>query len=75
MSEDLPGHTSCSAEGSAIHGNWLLWKRVTMSKPEPEVHKHPVGTLAIVGIYGALFAVGWLLVYVYIYLARGPVTP
>ena len=45
-----------------------------MSKSDPQVHQHPIGTLAIVGIYGLLFAVGWLLVYVYVYLARGPVT-
>ena len=41
----------------------------------PETHQHPVGTLAIVGVYGVLFAVGWVLVYVYVYLSRGPVTP
>jgi hypothetical protein len=41
----------------------------------PEVQQHPIGTLVIVGLYGLLFAVGWLLVYVYVYLSRGPVTP
>jgi hypothetical protein len=41
----------------------------------PETPQHPVGTLVIVGVYGVLFAVGWLLVYVYVYLSRGPVTP
>jgi hypothetical protein len=46
-----------------------------MSDLDPEARHHPVGTLAIVGVYGVLFAVGWLLVYVYIYLSRGPVTP
>jgi hypothetical protein len=46
-----------------------------MTDPDPEVHRHPIGTLAIVGIYGVLFAVGWLLVYLYVYLSRGPVTP
>ena len=40
-----------------------------------EARRHPVGTLAIVGVYGVLFAVGWLVVYVYVYLTRGPVTP
>jgi hypothetical protein len=48
---------------------------VPMTDLDPDVHRHPVGTLAIVGLYGVLFAVGWLLVYVYVYLARGPVTP
>lgn len=42
---------------------------------DPEARQHPVGTLAIVGIYGVLFAAGWLVVYVYVYLSRGPVTP
>jgi len=37
--------------------------------------RHPVGTLAIVGVYGLLFAVGWLAVYFYVYLSRGAVTP
>ena len=40
-----------------------------------EAHQHPVGTLAIVGVYGLLFALGWLAVYFYVYLSRGPVTP
>ena len=42
---------------------------------DPEARQHPVGTLVIVGIYGLLYAVGWLVVYVYVYLSRGPVTP
>jgi len=46
-----------------------------MSELDPEARHQPVGTLAIVGVYGVLFAVGWLLVYVYVYLSRGPVTP
>jgi hypothetical protein len=46
-----------------------------MTNRDPDVQQHPIGTLAIVGVYGLLFAVGWLLVYVYVYLSRGPVTP
>jgi len=46
-----------------------------MSESGSEVGRHPVGTLAIVGVYGVLFAVGWLVVYVYVYLSRGAVTP
>lgn len=38
-------------------------------------HQHPVGTLAIVGIYGLLFALGWLAVYFLIFRARGAVLP
>ena len=41
----------------------------------PEAHQNPVGTLAIVGIYGLLFVLGWAAVYLYVYLSRGPVTP
>jgi hypothetical protein len=37
--------------------------------------QHPIGTLAIVGVYGALFALGWLVVYFFIYVPRGAVTP
>lgn len=40
---------------------------------EPDTH--PRGTLAVVALFGALFALGWLAVYVGVYLARGPVTP
>ena len=47
----------------------------SMTDPDPQVHRHPIGTLAIVGVYGVLFAAGWLLVYLYVYLSRGPVTP
>jgi hypothetical protein len=39
-----------------------------------EDRQHPIGTLAIVGAYGALFVLGWLLVYFFLYLPRGPVT-
>jgi hypothetical protein len=37
--------------------------------------QHPIGTLAIVGVYGALFALGWLFVYFFVYVPRGAVTP
>ena len=46
-----------------------------MSEPERRAGQHPVGTLVIVGIYGLLFVAGWLFVYGYVYLSRGPVTP
>lgn len=37
--------------------------------------EHPRGTLALVALYGLLFVAGWFAIYVFIYLARGPVTP
>jgi hypothetical protein len=40
-------------------------------RPEGE---HPRGTLALVGLYAALFLAGWFAIYIGIYLARGPVT-
>ena len=46
-----------------------------MSDLDSGPHHHPIGTLAIVGVYGLRFAVGWLVVYVYVYLSRGAVTP
>jgi hypothetical protein len=46
-----------------------------MSDLDLKARRHPVGTLAIVGVYGLLFVAGWLVVYVYVYLSRGPVTP
>ena len=36
---------------------------------EPE--GHPRGTLAIVAIFGALFALGWFAMYIWLFMARG----
>ena len=38
------------------------------------IDSHPRGTLAIVGIYGLLFAIGWLIMYFGVFLPRGPLT-
>ena len=46
-----------------------------MADLNADTPRHPVGTLAIVGIYGLLFLAGWLAVYFYVYLSRGAVTP
>ena len=46
-----------------------------MPDHDREPYDHPIGTLAIVGLYGVLLAAGWLAVYVYIFLTRGRVTP
>jgi len=36
---------------------------------------HPKGTLFLVALYGLLFVLSWLGVYVGLYLRRGGVTP
>jgi hypothetical protein len=49
-----------------------------MSDPTPSsppATRHPIGTLAIVGVYGLLFALGWLAVWFLLFRARGAVTP
>ena len=45
-----------------------------MSDQPPEVGKHPCGTMALVGLYGVLFVIGWLAIFLLIYLPRGAVT-
>ena len=39
-----------------------------------DIGTHPKGTLAIVGVYGLLFLIGWLLFYFFVFLPRGPLT-
>ncbi|HTY05964.1 MAG TPA: hypothetical protein VMC86_05585 [Gemmatimonadales bacterium] len=46
-----------------------------MPDHSPSGGQHPKGTLAIIGLYGLLFALGWFAMYVLIYLRRGAVTP
>jgi cytochrome c oxidase subunit IIa family protein len=36
---------------------------------------HPRGTLAIVALLGALFAFGWLAMFVFVFLERGAPHP
>ena len=44
--------------------------------PEPTSDlEHPRGTLAIVSVFGVLFAVGWLAVYLFLFMARGAPHP
>ena len=41
------------------------------SKDATPASEHPRGTLAIVVVFGLLFALGWLAVYVFLFLQRG----
>jgi hypothetical protein len=51
-------------------------KAIAPRPPEPkEDYGHPRGTLAIVIIFGALFLLGWLGMYVYMFLQRGAPHP
>ena len=45
-----------------------------MSDREEDIG-HPRGTLAIVAIFGALFALAWLAMYVFLFLERGAPHP
>lgn len=45
-----------------------------MSESGSDPGKHPRGTLALVGLYGLLFVLGWLALFVFVYLPRGTVT-
>jgi len=45
-----------------------------MPEAPGELPKHPVGTFAFLLIYVILFVAGWLAVYTWLYLSRGPVT-
>jgi len=46
-----------------------------MPDQRPDLGSHPKGTLAIVGLYGVLFALGWLAFFFFIHLPRGAVSP
>jgi len=40
---------------------------------EHPIGEHPIGTLVIVLVYALLFLVGWLLIYFFVFLPRGPI--
>lgn len=48
--------------------------RQPTSEPGHDVGGHPKGTLAIVAIYGLLFAAGWLILYFGVFVPRGALT-
>ena len=46
----------------------------TPPDPHADLPEHPIGTLVIVLVYGALFVAGWLFAFFALYLPRGPVS-
>jgi hypothetical protein len=48
--------------------------RQATSEPGHDVGGHPKGTLAIVAVYGLLFALGWLILYFGVFVPRGALT-
>ncbi|HJU66038.1 MAG TPA: hypothetical protein VJ596_10185 [Gemmatimonadaceae bacterium] len=46
-----------------------------MSEMPPDLPKHPVGTFAFVGAYAVVFVALWFAIYIFIFMAREPVTP
>ena len=46
-------------------------RETRVSKEQPEDFGSPRGTLAIIGIFGVLFLLGWLIMYFYLFLQRG----
>lgn len=50
-------------------------KQETVSTPSSAHTEHPRGTLFLIGLYGVVFAAVWFAIYVFVYLARGGVTP
>jgi hypothetical protein len=46
----------------------------TVAPPDPHApveFEHPRGTLAIVVVFGALFALGWLAMYIFRFMSMG----
>lgn len=46
-----------------------------MSDIDTTSNEHPRGTLAILAVYGAIFALVWLAMYFLVYTPRGGVHP
>lgn len=46
-----------------------------MQDSQDRLGRHPRGTLALVGLYGLVFFLGWLAIYFMVYIPRGGVHP
>ena len=47
---------------------------LTPEEEEKILHSKPVGTFALLFVFGLLFVGGWLLMYLYLFLDHGPVS-
>jgi hypothetical protein len=45
-----------------------------VTPPDTELDKHPRGTLAVVALYGLIFVIGWLSLFLFVFVPRGTVT-
>lgn len=50
-------------------------QELPVSEMPPDLPKHPIGTFAFVGAYAVIFVILWFAIYLFIFLAREPVTP
>ena len=50
-------------------------QELSVREPPLDLPKHPIGTFAFVGAYAVVFVLLWYAIYVFIFLARHPVTP
>ncbi len=45
-----------------------------MNGQDPDLGKHPRGTLALIIAYGIVFVLGWFAIFLFVYLPRGAIT-
>jgi hypothetical protein len=82
--ESRPAKDACESHLSAVALSRFLTADMSGNPMEPpradnrssqEDFGHPRGTLAIVIVFGSLFLLGWLAMYVYMFLQRGAPHP
>ncbi|MFZ5625401.1 MAG: hypothetical protein ACOY71_13420 [Gemmatimonadota bacterium] len=53
----------------------IPFREARVSDMPPGLPRHPIGTFAFVGTYAVLFVIAWFAIYIFIFMARGPVGP
>ena len=48
--------------------------QLSPEEQEKILHSKPVGTFALMLVFGALMFTGWLAMYFYLFLANGPIS-